>query len=63
MKLKFKMSIKKDSRPGPVSGHSDTDKGKILNKKKYILFQNHGPLINVNLDIFNSFYFISPSQI
>jgi hypothetical protein len=33
------MSIKKDSRPGPVSGHSDTDKGKILNKKNIFYFK------------------------
>ena len=43
MKLKYKSSIKKDSRPGPVSGHSDTIGRKYSTKKNFISLGIHGP--------------------
>ena len=43
MKLKYKSSIEKDSRPGPVSGHSDTIGLKYSTKKKFISIRIHGP--------------------
>jgi hypothetical protein len=49
MKLKYKSSIEKDSRPGPVSGHSDTIGLKYSTKK--IVFQlEFTALIDANLD-------------
>ena len=49
MKLKYKSSIEKDSRPGPVSGHSDTIGLKYSTKKN--LFQlEFTARIDVNLD-------------